>query len=104
MRCSTSNNLTGETAGLPPDANSDNYPDHLGDVVRPEPMLFDAILSPPIPHDDNGWKQYMGLPWPHLSMVYLYLYDTNGDDLGSSGEVLLTYNYITGSFTVFWIP
>lgn len=48
---------TGNTAGLPPDVNGDNYPDHLGDAVRPDPTLFDAVLEHPIPHDDNGWKQ-----------------------------------------------
>ncbi len=95
---------TGDTAGLPGDFNGDYYPDNLGDVVRPEPTLFDAVLDTPIPHDDNGWKQYMGLPWPHLSFNYIYHYDANGDDLGTSGEVLLTYNYTSGSLTVFWIP
>ena len=77
---------------------------HLGDVVRPEPTLFDAILDPAIPHDDNGWKQYLGLPWPHLTFAYIYHYDTNGDNVGSSGEPLLTYNKTSGSFSVFWIP
>ncbi|MEE8115648.1 MAG: type II secretion system protein [Gemmatimonadales bacterium] len=83
---------TGNAAGLPPDANGDNFPDHLGDVARPEPTLFDAILQTPIPHDDNGWKQYMAVSWP-FATNYIYHYDTNGDNLGTSGEVLFTYNY-----------
>ena len=77
---------TGETAGLPGDFNGDYYPDNLGDVVRPEPTLFDAVLDTPIPHDDNGWKQYMAAAWPFAGTSYIYHYDTNG------------------STQIFWIP
>ncbi len=31
-------------------------------------------------------------------------HDANGDNLGTSREVLLSYDFIDGSVTVFWIP
>ena len=31
-------------------------------------------------------------------------HDANGANLGTSGEVLLAYDFIDGSVTVFWIP
>ncbi|TDJ58628.1 MAG: prepilin-type N-terminal cleavage/methylation domain-containing protein [Planctomycetota bacterium] len=95
---------TGDTAGLPGDFNGDYYPDNLGDVVRPEPTLFDAVLDTPIPHDDNGWKQYMAAAWPFAGTNYIYHYDTNGDNPGTTGEVLFSYNFINGSTQIFWIP
>ena len=67
-----------------------------------KPTLFDAILQPPIPHDDNGWKQYTGGAWPQVGITYVYLYDTSGDDTGTSGEVLINYNWSSGSVTVVW--
>ena len=95
--------IFGDTAGLPPDLNGDNFPDHLGDIVRPEKTLFDAILLPPIPHDDNGWKQYMPVSWP-LGPAYLYHYDTNGDNLPTSGEVVMSYNTADGTIQAVWVP
>ena len=99
--------MVGVTAGLPPDANDDNYPDHLGDVVRPEPTLFDAVLEQPIRHDDNGWKQFTAVPWPWNPgsfETFYYLYDANGDNSATSGEVLSIYSRWQGSTVVIWVP
>ena len=95
--------IMGETAGLPPDLNGDNFPDHLGDLVRPEPTLFDAVLQSPIPHDDNGWKQYMVVGWPFANN-YIYHYDANGDNLPTSGEAIFTYSFLDGKTQVAFIP
>ena len=46
----------------------------------------------------------MAAAWPFAGIAYIYHHDANGDNLGTSGEVLLTYNFIDGSVTVFWIP
>jgi len=97
----------GNTAGLPPDINGDNFPDDLGDPVRPDTMLFDAVLQQPIPHDDNGWKQYVPLPWPDNPgpvAIYYYHYDADGDNLASSGEVLFAYHRWQGFADVIWVP
>ncbi len=93
--------LVGQTAGLPPDANDDNYPDHLGDVAAGESTLFDGILEPPLPHDDNGWKQYTMSSFPN-GTVYTYLYDKNDNEVLDVGEVLFSYDGLTGLISILW--
>ncbi len=93
--------LVGQTAGLPPDANNDKYPDHLGDVAAGESALFDGVLEPPIPHNDNGWKQYTGLPFPD-GTVYTYLYDKNNNEVLDVGEVLFSYDGLIGVISILW--
>ncbi len=93
--------MVGETAGLPPDANDDKYPDHLGDVAAGESTLFDGILEPPLPHDDNGWKQYTMSPFPN-GTVYTYLYDRNDNEVLDVGEVMFSYDGLTGLISILW--
>ncbi len=93
--------LEGQTDGLPPDANNDNYPDHLGDVAAGESTLFDGILEPPVPHNDNGWKQYTLLPFPN-GTVYTYLYDKNDNEMLDVGEVLFSYDGLIGLISILW--
>ncbi len=93
--------LVGQTAGLPPDANDDKYPDHLGDVAAGESTLFDGILEPPVPHNDNGWKQYTLLPFPD-GTVYTYLYDKNNNEVLDVGEVLFSYDGLIGLISILW--
>jgi prepilin-type N-terminal cleavage/methylation domain-containing protein len=47
--------INGETSGLPPDVNGDDYPDHLGDLAANEPTIFDGILDPPMQPEPSGW-------------------------------------------------
>lgn len=90
--------VTGATAGLPPDGNGDNYPDHLGDVAPGEPTLFDAILDPPIAPETEGWKQ--ALPFPAGGGQFCnYLYDTNGNGSYDVGEGLISYDTTTGALS-----
>jgi hypothetical protein len=70
---------TGNAAGLPPDANGDNYPDHLGDVAANEPTLLDTILDPPLQPEAKGWTTTLEFPFPN-SGFSMYIYDINGDD------------------------
>ncbi len=93
--------MVGETAGLPPDANDDKYPDHLGDVAAGESTLFDGILEPPLPHDDNGWKQYTMSSFPN-GTVYTYLYDRNDNEVLDVGEVMFSYDGLTGLISILW--
>ena len=93
--------MVGETADLPPDANDDSYPDHLGDVAAGESTLFDGILQQPLPHDDNGWKQYTMSPFPN-GTVYTYLYDRNDNEVLDVGEVLFSYDGLTGLISILW--
>ncbi len=93
--------LVGQTAGLPPDANDDKYPDHLGDVAAGESTLFDGILEPPLPHYDNGWKQYTLIPFPD-GTVYTYLYDRNDNEVLDVGEVLFSYDGLSGLISILW--
>ncbi len=93
--------MVGETAGLPPDANDDKYPDHLGDVAAGESTLFDGILEPPLPHDDNGWKQYTMSSFPN-GTVYTYLYDKNDNEVLDVGEVMFSYDGLTGLISILW--
>ncbi len=93
--------LVGQTAGLPPDANDDNYPDHLGDVAAGESILFDGILEPPVFHNDNGWKQYTLLPFPDGG-IYTYLYDKNNNGVLDVGEVLFSYDGLSGLISILW--
>ena len=92
--------VTGDIVGLPPDANADGAPDHLGDTAANEPTLFDAVLDPPLVPESNGWKQFPGVPVPWLGRYYLYIYDANGNDtLDFPDEGYLYYDSFTGTVT-----
>jgi prepilin-type N-terminal cleavage/methylation domain-containing protein len=91
---------TGNAAGLPPDANSDNYPDHLGDVAANEPTLFDAILDPPLQPEAKGWKPTVEFPFPNGGF-YMYIYDINGDDLFNGSDAYIIYNSANGELLTF---
>ncbi len=94
--------VLGDTAGLPPDVNGDDYPDHLGDVAPGEPTLFDAILDPPIPHNDNGWKQDDLVPFG--GPLYVWVYDLSGSmGMSSPGEGTIVYDSPTGNLYTFRI-
>ena len=95
----------GDTAGLPPDSNGDNYPDHLGDVAAGEVTLMEAVLDPPLIHSDNGWKQYTILPFPTVGTIYAYIYDTSDNEtIDGAEDALLYYNGNDGSLSIFLPP
>ncbi len=91
----------GDTAGLPPDANDDDFPDHLGDLVAGEATLFDAILEPPVRPESNGPKQY--LPFP-AGGFYNYLYDTNDNGVLDVGEAAMFYDSSNGTLSTVYPP
>ena len=62
---------------------------------------MDGILGPPILHNDNGWKQYTPLPFPG-GAVYTYLYDKNNNEVLDVGEVLFSYDGLTGLISIVW--
>ena len=91
----------GDTAGLPPDSNGNNYPDHLGDVAAGETTLLEAVLSPPLIHDDNGWKQFTIWPFPTVGTLYIYIYDTNDNEtFDAADDASIQYNSNDGSLTI----
>ena len=95
---------TGATAGLPPDGNGDNYPDHLGDTALGESLLWDAILDPPFPAETRGWKTRPGFPFPTAGRFYTYIYDRDGDTMLDADEAYMTYDNLTDSLTTFLPP
>jgi len=91
----------GQTAGLPPDSNGNNYPDHLGDVAAGETILLEAVLSPPLTHDDNGWKQFTIWPFPTGGTDHVYIYDTNDDEtFDAAVDAFFIYDSNDGSLTI----
>jgi len=91
----------GDTAGLPPDSNGDNYPDHLGDIAAGEVALLEAVLSPPLRHNDNGWKQFTIWPFPTVGTIYVYIYDTNDNEtFEAADDASISYNSNDGSLTI----
>lgn len=91
----------GHTAGLPPDANGDAAPDHLGDLTSSEATLFDALLDHPVNVEPNGWRPFTASPFPISSRFYLYFYDTDGDsNLDFATEPYLLYDGQLGQLTV----
>ncbi len=91
----------GDTAGLPPDSNGNNYPDHLGDVAAGEVILLEEVLTPPLIHDDNGWKQFTIFPFPSIGTVYIYIYDTNDNEtFEPADDASIQYNSNDGSLTI----
>ncbi len=96
----------GEGASLPPDANDDGFPDHLGETSKDVDTLFSGVLDLPIrnAHDEAGWKPHPTLAFPFSGNIYVYIYDTDGDnalDLEVDGYVL--YWGATGRL-VTWVP
>jgi len=91
----------GDTAGLPPDSNGNNYPDHLGDVAAGETTLLEAILSPPLTHDDNGWKQFTIWPFPTVGTLYVYIYDTDDNEtFDPAVDASIQYNSNDGGLKI----
>lgn len=90
--------LSGVSDSLPPDANGDNFPDHLGDTAAGEKTLFDAILAVPILTDPTGWKQYTPFqsgPWVS------YFHDSNGNAaFEPATEAIVSYNTTNGDLAV----
>ena len=95
MRDEASRRVASARRRQTPDGNGDNYPDHLGDVGPGEPTLFDAILDPPIPND--RWTQFALFP---LGTLFNYWYDSNRNGAIDVGEVVVSWNNITGILTV----
>lgn len=91
----------GDTAGLPPDSNGINYPDHLGGIAAGEVTLLEAVLFPPLTHDDNGWKQFTIGPFPTGGTDYIYIYDTNDNEtFDAADDAFVIYDSNDGSLTI----
>lgn len=84
--------LAGNTAGLPPDVNGDNYPDHLGDTAIGEATIFDMVLEVPVTTDPYGWTQLA----PFTAPWHAYFYDHNGNGTYEGTEAMLAYNTTNG--------
>ncbi len=89
-----------ETAGLPPDADSNGFPDHLGDTAVNEQTIFDGILDPPLTVKKVGWKPYpLGFP---IGTFFIYVYDADGDNIYDwPDEGYIIYNSANGQVFTF---
>ncbi|MHC4217355.1 MAG: prepilin-type N-terminal cleavage/methylation domain-containing protein [Planctomycetota bacterium] len=94
--------IAGDTTGLPPDANGDNYPDHLGDLAANEPTILDGILDPPLQPEPSGWEPTTQFPFPN-GRFYMYIYDADGDDIWDADEAYIIYDSDNGDLSV-WVP
>jgi prepilin-type N-terminal cleavage/methylation domain-containing protein len=94
--------MTDNTEGLPPDDDSNNWPDHLGDLAETEPTFFDGVLEtpvPPAPAGRKGWKSQPG--WLPSGTNYFYYYDADGDDLYNVAvDKRFFYDPTNGTITV----
>lgn len=86
--------------GLPPDADANGAPDHLGDLVPTELTLLDALLEPPLPRAPQGWKGYGNAPFPVDGRYYVYFDDADGDEhVDWPDEAFLIYDARLGTLT-----
>ena len=85
----------GAGPAFPPDADSNGYPDHLGDAASGEPTFFDGVLEPPISASER-WREWPAFPIAGILFAYYYDTDEDGAFDGLATEGLVYYNANTG--------